>query len=89
MNNTLVSTKTLVIEYGQRMDRRVEEFINSSNETNIDKVDLLDSEIENYFVNATINDLKSSEAFMSMLASENVLAKEWNTPEEDKAWEHL
>ncbi len=25
----------------------------------------------------------------SMLLSENSLAKEWLTPEEDKAWEHL
>ena len=41
MNNTLV------IEYGQRMDRRVEEFIKSSNGTGWDKVDLLDSDIEN------------------------------------------
>jgi hypothetical protein len=82
-------SNTLVIEYGQRIDKRVEEFIKSSDGTRFDKVDLTDFDSENYFVNATINDLISSEAFTAMVASENVLAKEWNTPEEDKAWEHL
>lgn len=30
-----------------------------------------------------------SEAFETMLASEDVLRKEWDTPEEDEAWENL
>ncbi len=30
-----------------------------------------------------------SEAFKTMLASEEVLARDWNTPEEDAAWAHL
>jgi len=58
----------------------------------IDKEDsreVLEIKREDCFVGATINDLKSSEAFVAMVTSENVLAKEWNTPEEDKAWEHL
>ncbi len=31
----------------------------------------------------------SSEAFQTMLASEAVLRKEWDTREEDEAWQHL
>ena len=30
-----------------------------------------------------------SEAFQSMLASEQVLARDWDTPEEDAAWADL
>ena len=30
-----------------------------------------------------------SEAFETMLSSENVLRKDWDTPEEDKAWANL
>ena len=30
-----------------------------------------------------------TEEFQCMLASENVLANEWDTPEEDEAWAHL
>lgn len=32
---------------------------------------------------------KPSEAFQTMLASEQVLNREWNTPEEDEAWADL
>ena len=32
---------------------------------------------------------KMSEALLCMLASEEVLAKAWNTPEEDEAWKDL
>jgi AbrB family looped-hinge helix DNA binding protein len=32
---------------------------------------------------------KMSDAMLSMLASEEVLAKAWNTPEEDEAWKDL
>lgn len=34
-------------------------------------------------------DLKDSTPFQLMLMSENVLAKEWDTPEEDEIWAHL
>jgi hypothetical protein len=29
------------------------------------------------------------ESYHTMLASENVLRREWDTPEEDEAWAHL
>jgi len=32
---------------------------------------------------------KPSEAYQTMLASEQVLNREWNTPEEDEAWADL
>ena len=32
---------------------------------------------------------KSSEAFQTMLASEAVLRRDWDRPEEDKAWANL
>jgi len=32
---------------------------------------------------------KLSESMLTALASEKVLAKDWNTKEEDKAWAHL
>lgn len=32
---------------------------------------------------------KMSDAMLSMLASEEVLAEAWNTPEEDEAWKDL
>lgn len=32
---------------------------------------------------------KMSDAMMAMLASEEVLAEAWNTPEEDEAWKDL
>lgn len=33
--------------------------------------------------------LTKSDAFQTMLASEAVLRREWDTPEEDAAWAHL
>jgi len=32
---------------------------------------------------------KMDDSMLSMLASEDVLAKTWNTPEEDEAWKDL
>ncbi|HLD04947.1 MAG TPA: AbrB/MazE/SpoVT family DNA-binding domain-containing protein [Candidatus Nanoarchaeia archaeon] len=32
---------------------------------------------------------KINESMLTALASENVLAKDWNTPEEDEAWKDL
>lgn len=33
--------------------------------------------------------LEGSEAYQIMLASQDVLAKDWNIPEEDEAWRDL
>jgi hypothetical protein len=33
--------------------------------------------------------LNNSPAFETMLASEEVLRRDWDTPEEDAAWAHL
>jgi len=33
--------------------------------------------------------VRYSEAFQTMLASERVLRKDWDHPEEDEAWAHL
>jgi hypothetical protein len=33
--------------------------------------------------------LAEDSSLLTMLASEAVLAREWNTPEEDEAWAHL
>lgn len=33
--------------------------------------------------------LRESDAFQTMLASEAVLRRDWDTPEEDAAWAHL
>lgn len=41
---------------------------------------------------ADINTLRAMgrlESYQTMLASEQALAKDWNTPEEDAAWQHL
>jgi len=35
------------------------------------------------------DDSSALNTFQMMLASEHVLAKSWNTPEEDEAWAHL
>ncbi len=37
------------------------------------------------FINIQIE----SESYKTMLASEKVLSKDWNTPDEDEAWAHL
>lgn len=34
-------------------------------------------------------DLPTSVSIYTMLASENVLSRDWETPEEDEAWAHL
>jgi len=34
-------------------------------------------------------DVDPNQAFACMIASEDILAKEWNTPEEDEAWADL
>jgi len=34
-------------------------------------------------------DVDPNQAFACMIASENILEKEWNTPEEDEAWADL
>ncbi|MGH2585946.1 MAG: DUF2281 domain-containing protein [Dehalococcoidia bacterium] len=41
------------------------------------------------FVTALSTRPIESEAFQTMLASEAVLARDWDTPEEDAAWAHL
>jgi len=41
------------------------------------------------FISYLIERSASSEAFRTMLASEEVLARDWNTPEEDEAWADL
>jgi len=33
--------------------------------------------------------LRESDAFQTMLASQAVLRRDWDTPEEDAAWAHL
>jgi len=41
------------------------------------------------FISYLIERGEASEAFQTMLASEEVLARDWNTPEEDEAWADL
>ncbi len=41
------------------------------------------------FISYLVERGDSSEAFQAMLASEDVLARDWNTPEEDEAWADL
>jgi hypothetical protein len=36
-----------------------------------------------------LKDRKGRESFNGMLASEAVLSRDWDTPEEDAAWENL
>lgn len=40
-------------------------------------------------IHSIINEPRTSEAYQLMLASEEVLKKEWDTPEEDEAWQDL
>ena len=71
-------SNTLVVEYGHRIDKRLEDFVESSNGTCCIKKEFIDLIYKDY-----------SDAFSTMMVSENVLAKEWLTPEEDKVWGHL
>jgi hypothetical protein len=41
------------------------------------------------FVDYLAGKQEKSEAYQTMLASEQVLSKDWDTPEEDEAWAHL
>jgi hypothetical protein len=41
------------------------------------------------FVEYLAEKQESSGSYQTMLASEQVLAKDWNTLEEDEAWAHL
>jgi hypothetical protein len=41
------------------------------------------------FISYLIERRESSEAFQTMLASEGVLSRDWDTPEEDEAWADL
>jgi len=41
------------------------------------------------FISFLLERSDSSEAFQTMLASEEALARDWNTPEEDEAWADL
>lgn len=43
--------------------------------------EILDSKIR--------TDIKESDAILTMVASEEVLGRDWDTPEEDEAWAHL
>ena len=36
-----------------------------------------------------ICDITQSDAILTMIASEEVLGRDWDTPEEDEAWAHL
>jgi hypothetical protein len=36
-----------------------------------------------------IYDITESDAVLTMIASEEVLGRDWDTPEEDEAWAHL
>lgn len=41
-------------------------------------------------VETTISrDIAESDAILTMIASEEVLGRDWDTPEEDEAWAHL
>ncbi len=41
------------------------------------------------FVSYLVEREFASESFQTMLASEAVLRRDWDTPEEDEAWAHL
>ncbi len=46
--------------------------------------------ILNPIIDRTINyDISGSDAILTMIASEEVLGRDWDTPEEDEAWAHL
>jgi predicted house-cleaning noncanonical NTP pyrophosphatase (MazG superfamily) len=47
------------------------------------------NEILEYLQSLQFKNRNENADVSSMLLSENSLAKEWLTPEEDKAWEHL
>ncbi len=47
------------------------------------------NEILEYLQSLQFKNRNDNADVSSMLLSENSLAKEWLTPEEDKAWEHL
>ncbi len=48
---------------------------------------MTDSEMDT--INAELRRRFNSESGLCMLASESVLARDWNTPEEDEAWAHI
>lgn len=62
---------TLTIEYGQLMNKRVEEFIKSSNRTRCDNADFLDLDIEDIHRNTNLllkgmdSDLQNELAFIN------------------------
>jgi len=39
--------------------------------------------------NWLMGEVESDAAILTMMASEDVLGRDWNTPEEDEAWENL
>ena len=80
---------TLVIEYGQKINRYQDDFINKSNETSCLNIELVNLKSIDYVETYPVDEEKKSDTFLTMLVSERVLAKEWLTPEEDKAWGHL
>jgi hypothetical protein len=41
------------------------------------------------FISYLVERSAASESFQTMLASEEVLGRDWNTPEEDEAWADL
>ncbi len=41
------------------------------------------------FISYLLERRASSEAFQTMLASDDVLSRDWDTPEEDEAWADL
>jgi len=80
---------TLIVEYGQRIDKHPEDFIKSSNGTWNKDIKLMDLKSVDRVEIYAKEEVKFSDTFLTMLASEKVLAKEWLTLEEDKTWEHL
>lgn len=44
-----------------------------------------------YLVNSSVEAIRAafSDSYEAMIASSELLNKEWNSPEEDAAWDHL
>lgn len=76
-NYITVSTSDVSAEINKSMFES-KTILNNSIELSTDKND-----------DKTQQEYKDSSAFLTMIASEKVLGRDWDTPEEDEAWEDL
>jgi hypothetical protein len=77
--DTLDTRRGIRVPYGHQERRKVSDYLESTDTVQgLDPAEIYEQD-----------NPRTTPAFQLMLASQDVLAKDWNRPEEDEAWAYL